>query len=578
MHWQEKSRLRLRLIAVFWLLAGAFFIVRLLYLQTVRHTELQQAAIGARQIDEVIPARRGEIYARDARVGQENLVPLALNRDRLNIISDNRKITDLQHLLDLLLVNNIITASTTSSTLEKLADRARGYQPLAKDVKQDAVDSLRAALKAEKLDGITIESFPARFYPEGALTAHITGFLAQDEKGNPIGRYGIEGFFDARLHGQDGFVQSEVDPFGARIPLADKNFTPAQNGEDVVLTIDRALQFKLCDALDRGVREYGAKSATGIIMEPSTGYILAMCNVPSFDPNLYQKVTATGVYQNNATFMAYEPGSVFKIMTMAAGLDTGKVTPDTTYVDTGTVVRDNFPIRNAGNKSYGKQTMTGVIKESLNTGAVFVAEKLGREVFKKYVQLFGFGAKTGVELKVEETGILKSLDKKGASFLATGAFGQGLTATPIQLIQAFAVVANKGQLIKPTIVYAWKKSDGTWERPEIKKGPTVISTTAAAQITEMMRLVTEEGHGKAARVPGYSIGGKTGTAYIAGGGKFIDATNHTFIGFGPLNDPRFVMLIKYEAPARKYAESTAVPTFGEVAKFLLEYLGVPPQK
>lgn len=578
MRWQEKSRSRLRLIAMFWLLVGTLFIVRLLYLQTVRHEELQKVAIGARQIDEVIPARRGEVYARDARAGQENLVPLALNRDRFNIISDNRKITNAQYLIDLLLASNVITASTTSSTLEKLADRTRGYQPLAKDVKQEYVENLQAAVKAEKLDGITVESLPARFYPEGALTAHLTGFLAQDEKGNPIGRYGVEGFFDARLHGQDGFVQSEVDPFGARIPLADKNFTPAQNGDDVVLTIDRAIQFKLCEVLNRGVREYSAKSATGIIMEPSTGYILALCNVPSFDPNLYQKVTNPSVYQNNATFRAYEPGSVFKIMTMSAGLDTGKVTPDTTYVDTGTVVRDNFPIHNAGLKSYGKQTMTGVIKESLNTGAVFVVEKLGRETFKKYVQLFGFGVKTGVELKVEETGILKSLDKKGASFLATCSFGQGLTATPIQLIQAFAVVANKGQLIKPTMVYAWKKSDGTWERSEITKGSTVISASTAAQITEMMRLVTEEGHGKAARVPGYSLGGKTGTAYIAGGGKFINATNHTFIGFGPLNDPRFVMLIKYEAPARLYAESTAVPTFGEVAKFLLEYLGVPPQK
>jgi cell division protein FtsI/penicillin-binding protein 2 len=264
---------------------------------------------------------------------------------------------------------------------------------------------------------------------------------------------------------------------------------------------------------------------------------------------------------------------------MASALDAGVVRPNTTFVDTGNVKRDTFTIRNAANKVWGTQTMTGVIKESINTGTVFAADAVGKDLFQGYVKKFGFGMKSGVELKTEETGNIKSLSKSGGVFLATASFGQGLTATSLQMVEAYAAIANDGVMMKPTIVYAWRTKDGstTYQKPdEIRR---VVSKKSADEMTEMLRVAVEDGHGRLARVPGYTVVGKTGTAQISGaGGKYTEDYNHTFVGFAPMNDPRFVMLIKFEAPNEKYSESTAVPTFGEVAKFLVEYLGINPDK
>lgn len=573
------SHTRLRIVAVAWLVLVAAYIARLFFIQIVDHAYYNREASNARSINEIITARRGEIYARDARVQQDTLYPLALNRDQIQLISDNRKITDPAKVAHLIATNAQLTTDDETALTQKLSDATRAYQVLLKDLDETHADAVLAALDTEKIDGITIDRTPARLYPERDLTAHITGFLGHDAQGSLIGRYGVEGFFDTRLQGVNGYVRTEEDPTGGWIPVADRDFKPAQNGDDVILTIDRAIQYELCDALQRGVKTYSAVSATGAIMDPNTGYILAMCSVPTFDPNAYQKETSAGIYNNDFIFRAYEPGSVFKAFTMSAALDVGAVTPDTTYVDAGFVKRDGFTIRNAGDKSWGTQTMTDVIKESINTGTVFAAEKIGPDIFQKYVHAFAFGQRTGIELKVEEKGDVRNLGKKGV-YLATQSFGQGLTVTPMQLLQGYSAIAHGGVLVHPTMIYAWRSPDGTTTVNQPDQGTRVIKETTAQKMLEMLRIAVEEGHGKLARVPGYSVGGKTGTAQIAGAnGKYLaSGDNHTFAGIVPISNPRFVMVIKYEAPHARYAESTAVPTFGEVAKFLLEYLGVPPDE
>ena len=568
---------RLRTVGVCWLLVTGLFIVRLLYLETVQHARYTSQASGARTLHQSIRAKRGEIFAHDARAGQETLYPIAINQDKFLLVSDNRKVKDTVHAAHVIASSSGIEGVDEVVLLQKLSVAGRAYQPLLKDVRVENMESMTAQMERENVAGLYFDREPARFYPERELLAHISGFIGKDTAGAAVGRYGVEGYFDEQLRGVDGFVRTEKDPFGGWIPVADREFKAATDGSDLIVTVDRVIQLRLCDALAQGVKKYEARSGSGIIMDPHTGAILAMCNVPTFDPNEYQKVGDPSVYNNDALFRAFEPGSVFKAFTMSAALDAGVVSPDTTYVDAGFVKRDGFTIRNAANKIWGTETMTNVIKESINTGTVFAADLLGIDRFKTYVENFGFGAKTGVELKTEEKGIIKSLRKKGSVYIATASFGQGITVTPMQLIQGYGAIANKGVMMKPYITYAWRDAAAqvTVTKPtEIRR---VISEKAAAQITEMMRAVVDEAHGKLARVPGYSIAGKTGTAQIVGNkGKYEDASinNHTFVGYGPIANPRFVMLITYEAPHARFAESTAVPTFGEVAKFLLEYLGV----
>lgn len=572
---------RLRIVGVLWLVLTALFIVRLFYLQTVQHGKYTLQAAGARDLNQVIRAARGQIYGHDARAGQDTTYPIALNRDKFTLISDNRKVKDTAAVAHVVAQYIPDHPDLEQQLVQKMSQAGRAYQPLVKDVAPEIVDALRKSFQDEKVEGLYFDREPARLYPERGLLGQVSGFVSPDTTGGIVGKYGLEGYFDEQLRGKDGFVKTEKDPFGGWIPVADRSFEGAINGDDIIITIDRVVQLRLCEALERGVAKHHAKSASGIIMDPKTGRIIAMCNVPNFDPNQFQKVEHIGDYNNNAIFRAYEPGSVFKAFTMASALDAGAVNPNTTYVDKGTVRLDGFTIHNAADKVWGTQTMTAVIRESLNTGTVYASGVLGADKFKTYMEKFGFGKRTGIELKVEEDGNVKSLSKKGSVYLATASFGQGLTTTPLQLVTGFAALANKGVLMKPQIIFGWKKADGTSQENKPTVVAHVVSEKSAAQITEMMRTVVDEGHGKAASVLGYSMAGKTGTAQIVGNnGKYLDETvnNHTFIGYGPIADPRFVMLILYEAPQARFAETTAVPTFGEVAKFLLEYLGVPPDR
>ncbi len=569
---------RLRIVAGGAIIIIFLIIAKLFYIQVIQHEVYKKQASVTRSVKQVLKARRGEIFVRDVRAGQTALFPAALNRDKLILFSDNRALTNAA------LAAQIIQPFTSStlpleSLLEKLSAPGRGYQVLVRDFPRARAEELFAQLDGVGVIGLYLDRETARFYPEQELLAHLTGFVGKDDKGTAIGRYGIEGFFDDRLHGVDGFIRTEKDPFGGWIPVADRDLTGSKDGDDVVLTIDRTLQLTTCEALANGVREYQAQSGTAIIMEPATGAILALCNVPTYDPNAYQNEKDAYRFQNSAIFRAYEPGSVFKAFTMSAALDAGAVTPDTVFVDTGSVTRDGLTIRNAANKSWGKQDMRGVIKNSINTGTVFVAEKLGKEKFRTAVERFGFGALTALELKSEVKGTIKSLAKAGSIYLATASFGQGITVTPLQLISGFATIANGGVRMQPQIVAAWRSPSGAITPVEPKNLGRVISANAAREITEMMRAVVQEGSGRRAQVKGYALAGKTGTAQIVGNnGKYLGdlINNHTFVAFGPVKNPRFVMLVLYERPAARYAEYTAVPTVGRVAPFLLQYLGIPP--
>ena len=378
-------------------------------------------------------------------------------------------------------------------------------------------------------------------------------------------------------------MQSERDDSGRLVPVGDQSFQAAVDGADIVLTIDRNIQYTACKMLRQAVLRHGADSGSLVILEPSTGAVLAMCGAPDFDPNIYGEVVDANVFNNPAIFNAYEPGSVFKPITMAAAIDAGAVTPSTTFEDFGFVddVGCETPIRNSEDKVYGTQTMTQVLEQSINTGVIFVMEAMGREVFANYVNNFGFGAYSGIELDKEVPGNVSSLKQTSDCYAATASFGQGITVTPLQLAAAYVPLANGGRLMQPFVVQEIDYADGRVEKTEPIEVRQFVSDKTAILLSAILISVVENGHGKKAQVPGYYIAGKTGTAQVAGpGGSYSpDDTIGSFAGYGPVGDPRFVMVTRIDHPRDvQYAESTAAPLFGEIAEFLLRYFEVPPQR
>lgn len=551
-------------------------IVKLFFLQVINYNLYAEAAESRHNLFLDLWPTRGQIYFGDfKRISAP--APAALNKSVYTVVVDPKivkdKKQDAQNLAQILSKKLELPEKEVWDKINK--ERSR-YEIIKKRVSTDVV----AELRLEKISGVFFDEEPSRFYPEKELAAQILGYLGYSDKKIPKGFYGVEGYFNDLLSGTPGFLSTERDARGGWITLLPRVKKPAVDGADLVLTIDRTIEHVACESLKKGIKNLRAKGGTVVIMNPKDGALLAICNEPGFDPNNYSETADLSLFNNNAIFTPYEPGSVFKVITMAAALDSGKVSPETIFTDNGFLKFGPHTIRNAASKVYGLQNMTGVLKESINTGAVFAAQQVGLEKFKKYVQDFGFGVLTGIEMDEEVPGNIASLNEKGDIYLATASFGQGLTATPLQLVSAYAAIANKGKLYKPYIVSETHYPDGHKEKTIPRLVRQVISERTARILSGMMVVVVEEGHGKAAGVKGYHIAGKTGTAQIPGpGGKYIEeATNQTFIGFGPVDDPQFVMLVKYVEPQVKFAESSAVPTFGEIAKFLVQYLEIPPGK
>ena len=385
-------------------------------------------------------------------------------------------------------------------------------------------------------------------------------------------------FWDSTLTGKSGFLSGEKGALGSVISSANRTLKQAEHGSDLLLTIDRNLQYKSCERLREGFVEYKAKSAALILMDPKTGAILSMCSMPDFNPNNYSEVEDVGVYNNTAIFTAYEPGSVFKPIIMSVGLDLGLVSPFTTYVDTGERTINGYKIRNALEKIYGLSTMTNVLESSINTGMIWVSEKIGRFRFKEYVENFGFGKKTGIGLDTEVAGDISSLSKSAEIYTAVGSFGQGFTVTPLQIAAAYSALANGGKVPKPYIVDEVRHPNGQVDKTEPESG-VVISSNADKLVTAMLISVVEKTYVRSASLKNYYVAAKTGTAQIPGkGGYEKDKTNHTFVGYFPASDPKFVLLVKYEVPEQEWAESTAAPVFKDVAKFILDYYGIAGDK
>ncbi len=460
--------------------------------------------------------------------------------------------------------------------VERLSNRQDPYEPVKRGVPEDAL----AKLRERNLPGISYTRDPSRLYPEPGIGGHVLGFVGRDEQGNPIGRYGIEGYFEEELAGMPGRLETRKDVEGRFVGVGERASIPPVDGADIVLTIDRTIQFVVCKALRQAVLRHEGDGGSVVVMDPQTGDLLAMCGYPDFDPGSYGETEEIETFNNPVTFGAYEPGSVFKSITMAAALDTETVLPSSTFEDTGEVQVGIHTIRNSDRKAHGTVTMTEALEESLNTGMAYLVGEIGYDAFRRYVEAFGFGEKVGLELDTEATGDLSSLEKEGDIFSITASFGQGITVTPLQLLQAYAAIANGGVLMKPRLVQEVRFADGYVERFDGRELRRVLSGKTARLLGAMLVSVVEQGHGKRAKVDGYYIAGKTGTAQVAKDGEYsATETIGSFAGFGPVENPRFVMVTRIDNPKNvSFAESTAAPLFGELADFLLEYLDVAPSR
>jgi len=474
---------------------------------------------------------RGEIFFAG---GQ----PLAINQDffycyavPIKIEDKNAAARDLARILNL-----------DEPTLFKKFDQGSMYALIKNKLSDDEAD----AIKDASIGGIYVEKKKMRHYPQGTVAAQLAGFV--DEDGN--GRYGIEDYYDNELAA----------------------------GKSIFLNIDYNIQYRAEKMLSDAMERLNAVSGEAIVADPSTGAILAMAKTPNFDPNEYKTFARSGVdiFKNDSCQTLFEPGSVFKAVTMAAALNEKKITPETDYVDSGMVKIGGWPIYNYGNRSYGRQTMTNVLEYSINTGVVFAQRRLGNQPFAEYIEKFGIFEPTGIDLP--ETFSSNAEFKKGYEInYATAAYGQGIWMTSIQLIRAYSAIANGGLLLRPSIAKMERKN--TDEKPR-----RVIDEDASRTVSAMLASVIDNGFGKSAKIAGYSIAGKTGTAQMSWSTLgvdrrgYSDKTTQSFIGFFPADDPKFLILVKLVAPEANTAEYSSLPVFKELAQYVIYVSQLPPEE
>ncbi|HWO93933.1 MAG TPA: penicillin-binding protein 2, partial [Dehalococcoidia bacterium] len=426
-----------------------------------------------------------------------------------------------------------------------------------------------------------VKAVPAsrRIYPEGDLASAVLGFVGKDQ----VGLAGLEADYDDALAGEPGSAVFERDSFGNEIVIGRREVKPPKPGADLVLTIDRYLQRLVEEELDAALEQHQATGGAIIIQDPTTGAILAMAVRPSFSLlNLDLSDPANeDLYRNRAVTDLYEPGSVFKLVTIAAAIDHGAVTPETPYYDSGLLVIGDSEIRNWNEQGYGTQTIRQVLQNSLNLGSAFAAQRLGAEAFYDYVQQFGFGQLSGIGIGGEAEGHYRTpdMDIWSPVDLATNSFGQGISVTPLQMINAVSAIVNGGELMRPYIVQEVVAEDHREvTQPQVIR--RVISEETSRTMRQLMNDVVDGVPGHLAQVAGYSAAGKTGTANIQDetSGQYSSTTIASFVGAVPADEPRFVMLIKIDGPRDdEFGSTVAAPIFARLAPPVLEYLKVPPE-
>jgi cell division protein FtsI/penicillin-binding protein 2 len=558
---------RVALLAFVLFAATAGIIARLAMLQIVDHEHYLASAQDEHLDKQVVRSSRGAILDR-------NGFPLATSVDVFDVYVDSRAWHDDPTKIQ------TVAGALAPVLQENAADLVAQLQPdpkqpiklLSSNLDYDA----GVAVQDMNLPGVTLAQASKRFYPEGDLASDVLGFLGRDHSGLA----GLEADLDDVLGGTPGAIYFERDAAGNPIAFGQSRIDPGKPGSDVRLTIDRYIQ-KLCeDQLDFEIKAHSASGGSILVMDPKTGAILAMASRPSFklstlnldDPNF-------AIYRDRAVTDLYEPGSVDKTLTMATAIDLGLVTPNTTYYDAGLVVKGGYEFRNWDFSTNGIQTMTQVLQKSLNTGAIWLSDQIGPDRLYQYLQRFGYGESTHSGLGGESDGLVRTNQDPDwyPSDLATNSYGQGIAATPLQVITAVASLVNGGHLMRPYIVSEIDGPGGVRRFDPVVVRQTVSEATSATMV-EMMHQVVDGVPGHGAQVKGYDVGGKTGTTLVSiPTGYALDSTIATFVGFAPVEDPAMIMLVKIDQPKDDpLGGIVAAPVFGKLAPKILAYLNVKP--
>ncbi|MFA6428060.1 MAG: penicillin-binding protein 2 [Candidatus Buchananbacteria bacterium] len=587
---------RLLLVQTVVFLFGLFVVGRLAYLQIWQQQQFTNRANSQQSTVQKIYPVRGLIYLKIKSTDDQTLLyPLASNQELYTVFADppllkdqiNYAVSEVLKIVGPVLPQGKVIKDFTPAQLtdltnqeittltNKLTGSQSHYQPLRDKITKEQVEQI----KKLGVNGLGFVSKDFRYYPAQESFGQLLGYVGYKNDVRQ-GFCGLEGYWNKELTGQLGEIKSEKDALGRLIAVGDLKTTNSHDGSSLVLTIDQTIQHFACQKLATAVQKHQATGGTVIIQNPKTGAIIALCNYPDFNPGEYNKVKDIKIFNNPAIFFEYEPGSVFKPFTLAAAINEGKVTADSVFNDDAPVKIGPETIENSDKLNHGWQTMTQVLEKSLNTGAIYAMRQIGPKIFTDYVKKFGFGQLSGIDLATEITGNIKALKEKGEIYYATASFGQGISATPLQLVAAYSALANGGVLMKPYVVQEIIDENNHAQTINPKVVQEVVSTKTAKMIGTMLVSVVQNGHGKAAGVPGYLVGGKTGTAQIplANGGGY-EATAHigTFIGYAPVDNPKFTMIVKIDRPQDvQFAESSAAPLFGEIAKFILNYYQIVP--
>ena len=453
------------------------------------------------------------------------------------------------------------------------------YEEIAKHLSEKEVQGIRAL--NEK--GVVLQKDKKRFYPGGRVAAQVLGFVGSDGGSSaiPTGRYGLERYYNEALarSGSNDSSSFFADLFLK--PGAAILFNHGREG-DLVTTIEPTVQGFLERTLEDDVlKKYSAESAGGIIMNPKTGEIYAMAMMPTFDPNNFSKEKNQSSFANHLVDGVYEMGSIIKPLTMAAGIDAGVITANTTYNDTGFRIINKKRIANFDGKARGVVPMQQVLSQSLNMGTVFVEERLGKDRFREYFKAFGLGKETGIDLPNESAGDIHNLESPRNIEYATASFGQGIAMTPISTICALASLANGGVLVTPHIVKRTEFAIGLSLDFVPSNEQRVIKKETSAEITRMLTVAVDTALAQGAlKLEHYSVAAKTGTAQIVENGKYSETDFvHTFIGYFPSYDPKFIIFIIAKNPhGEAFASHTLSQPFMQMTKFLLNYYEIPPDR
>ena len=549
-----------RLIALFagLNLALGAIVVRLGILQVSQADAYQARALDQRLQTLVLPASRGQIVDRSGE-------PLAISQAARDVYADPRYVTDPTG--EAARIAPILGVAVKTLLPNLVADASFRY--LARQVDIGVADRLEAL----HLPGIGFLPSTKRFYPAGPLAPQVLGFVGVDG----VGLSGLELEYQSLLAGRAGSLTQEFDPNGQPIAGGVDQEQPPVPGSDIVTTIDRDFQYQVQAALQEAVKANHAIGGTVIVMDPHTGDVYAMASYPWFDPNDFVDATQAAM-RNRAVTDSFEPGSVNKVITAAAAVEEHVLPLDQQLTVPWTMRIGTFTIHDSHPHPPEPMTLGDIVAQSSNIGAVKVAQRLGAARMATYLSKFGLGRATGIAFPGESPGMMLPLYQWSDTSLATMAYGQGISVTPLQMISVYSTIANGGVWVQPRLVRGTVDANGTFHAAPASPVRRVVSAQTARTVTSMLAYAVEAGTGTAAQIPGYQVAGKTGTARIPrpSGGYYTDRYFASFIGFLPASDPQVVIAVILDRPTTVYGGIASAPLFQTIARYAIERLGIAP--